>query len=326
MSSPALTVVIPCFNEEAGLADCATQLAQWMQTRAPGSVEVLLVDDGSRDRTWEVIEKVVSQHPGFRGVKMLTNKGSHAAIRCGYRAARGERVVNLPADLQEPIANIDLMMDCMDRTSADAVLAVRKSRADSLSSRISSRLYHAAMQFVNLKNVPLEGAAQFLLNRRVVAEINGHDDKLFTLDGYLASARIKIEMVTYDRIAVEGRVSRWSFAKKVQHALDTLLGFSNVPIRTLSLTGAVVALGGVGYAAFLLYWVLFEHGGVPGWGSLMVAVLLIGGLNLLALGMLGEYAWRILEETRRRPVFQVERETDSVQAVSHADQRQSRAG
>jgi polyisoprenyl-phosphate glycosyltransferase len=321
---PALTIVVPCFNEELGLAACAEVIAAWVDKRPAGSIEVVMVDDGSSDGTWKVMKSIVASQPNFRALKLLTNRGAHIALRCGYRAARGHRVVNLPADLQEPIDNLDLLMKEMDENGADAVLAVRRSRADDRGSKISSRLYHSAMKFVNLKNVPLEGAAQFLFSQRVLREINAHDDKGFTIDGYLASARIKLGVVLYDRLAAEGRVSRWTFGKKVQHALDTILGFSNVPIRALSLAGAIAALGGVLYAMFLIYWVLSHEGGVPGWGSLMVVVLVLGGMQLLALGLMGEYAWRILEETRRRPLFQIEAELGGSAGrleELHADQR-----
>jgi dolichol-phosphate mannosyltransferase len=139
----------------------------------------------------------------------------------------------------------------------------------------------------------------------VVDQINAHDDRGFTFEGFLAVAPLKMAIVWYDRSEAVGRVSRWTFAAKLQHALNTVLSFSNVPIRALSLTGAAVALAGFAYAAsvFLRFALL---GGANGWPSLMTVVLVIGGLNLLALGLVGEYVWRILDESRRRPLYQIE--------------------
>jgi dolichol-phosphate mannosyltransferase len=228
------------------------------------------------------------------------------ALRCGYRHATGRLAVNLPVDLQEPIENIDRLRECMKAQSADGVLAVRRSRDDGWFAEITSRLYHGAMHLANLRNIPVEGTSQLLLTRRVVVQINGFNDHGFTLEGFLASAPLKLAIVWYDRRPAQGRVSRWTFARKVQHALNTVLGFSNAPIRLLSLTGAAVAIAGLTYAAFVFLRFALFGGGVTGWPSLMTTLLVMSGLNLLALGLLGEYVWRILDESRRRPLYQIE--------------------
>ena len=303
---PSLSIVIPSYNEEASLPHCVASVEQYVASKAPGAVEVVIVDDGSRDGTWAVIERLVRGRPQWRAVRFLANRGSHMALRCAYRHTTGARVVNLPVDLQDPIDNIDRLQRTMDEQGADAVLAVRQTREDGWYAETTSRLYHGAMHLVNLRNVPVEGTSQFLLTRRVVQRINGFNDQGFTLEGFLASEPLKLAIVWYDRARAVGRVSRWTFTRKVQHALNTILGFSNVPIRALSCTGAAVALGGLLYAAFVVLRFGLIGGSATGWPSLMTVVLVLGGLNLLALGLVGEYVWRILDESRRRPLYQIE--------------------
>lgn len=303
--TPALSIIVPCFNEEAELPRCIAAIERYITSKAPGSVEIVMVDDGSTDSTWAVIRHAAAGRPYWRAVRFITNRGSHTALRCACRYASGSRVVNLPVDLQEPVENIDKLLQAMDEQQAEAVLAVRRTRGDGWWERITSRIYNRVMHAVGLRNVPLEGTSQFLLTRRVVDQINAHDDRGFTFEGFLAVVPLKMAVVWYDRAAAAGRVSRWTFAGKLQHALNTVLSFSNVPIRALSLTGAAAALAGFAYAAsvFLRFALL---GGANGWPSLMTVILILGGLNLLALGLVGEYVWRILDESRRRPLYQIE--------------------
>jgi polyisoprenyl-phosphate glycosyltransferase len=305
-SRPRVSIVLPCYNEEQALPSCVAALHRYVAAQPPGAapIEVVFVDDGSRDGTWAALTAAVEGRPHWHAVRLMTNRGSHVALRCAYRHTSGERVVNLPVDLQDPVDNIDRLAEAMDRTGADGVLAVRRSRVDGLSERLTSRLYHGAMHLVGLKNIPVEGTSQFLLSRRVVDQINAHEDRGFTFEGFLASAPLRLEIVWYDRTGAE-RESRWTLGRKIQHALDTILGFSNTPIRALSLVGASVALIGLIYAAFVVVRFAITGGSWPGWPSLMTVVLVLGGLNLLALGLVGEYLWRILDESRRRPLYQI---------------------
>lgn len=302
----SLSIVIPSYNEEQSLPQCIASVDQYLRSKPEGSVEVIVVDDGSADGSWSVLQRLLAGKDSWRAIRFIANRGSHIALRCAYRHARGARVVNVPVDLQDPIENVDLLQAAMDEQHVDAVLAVRRTRADGWWEETSSRLYNKAMHLVNLRNVPIEGTSQFLLTGRVVRQINAYEDQGFTFEGFLASAPLRMAIVWYDRGAVPGRVSRWTFGRKVQHALNTILSFSNVPIRALSLLGALVALCGLGYAAFVFLRFALFGGGATGWPSLMTAVLVLGGFNLLALGLLGEYVWRILDESRRRPLYQIE--------------------
>lgn len=303
---PRLSIVIPCYNEEQTIPVCVAALQRYIAAQPPGSrpIEVVFVDDGSKDGTWAALNAAVEGRPGWRAVRLMTNRGSHVALRCAYRHTTGDRVANLPVDLQDPLENIERMMEIMDRTGADGVLAVRRSRDAEPFESILSRLYHGAMHLVGLKNIPVQGTSQFVLTRPVVLQINAHDDRGFTFEGFLASAPLRLEILWYDRVAT-GRESRWTTAKKISHALDTILGFSNTPIRALSVIGALVASAGLLYAAFVVVRFAMTGDNQPGWPSLMTVVLVLGGLNLFALGLIGEYLWRILEESRRRPLYQI---------------------
>jgi glycosyltransferase involved in cell wall biosynthesis len=304
--TPAVSIIVPCFNEERDLPRCVLALERYVATKAPGSVEIVMVDDGSTDATWSLIRRAADGRPYWRALRFITNRGSHMALRAACRYAAGARIVNLPVDLQEPVENVDRLLEALQAEQADAVLAVRRSRADGWVERLTSRGYNYLLHAVGLRNIPLEGMSQFLVTRRVVDQINAHDDRGFTFEGFLAAMPLKLAIVWYDRTVVEGRVSRWTFAAKLQHTLNTVLSFSNAPIRALSLLGAFVALGGFAYAASVFLRFAFLGRGANGWPSLMTVVLVIGGLNLLALGLVGEYVWRILDESRRRPLYQID--------------------
>jgi dolichol-phosphate mannosyltransferase len=304
--TPSLSIVIPCYNEEQMLPACVASVDRYVASKPAGSVEVVLVDDGSTDGTWSVMQGLLAGRAGWRAIRFMANRGSHIALRCAYRHTSGARVVNLPVDLQEPVENIDVLQRAMDERGVDGVLAVRHTREDGWYVATMSRLYHGTLHLVNLRNVPIEGTSQFLLARRVVQQINAFQDHGFTLEGFLASAPLRLSTVWYDRTVTAGRVSRWTFAMKVQHALNTVLSFSNVPLRALSMAGASVAVLGLAYAAFVFVRFALFGGGTSGWPSLMTVLLVLGGLNLLALGLVGEYVWRILDESRRRPLYQIE--------------------
>jgi polyisoprenyl-phosphate glycosyltransferase len=306
MTTPDLSIVIPCFNEEQSLPACVAALDRYVASRPGQVIEVVFVDDGSTDGTWRLMQTLLASHPRWHAMRLMANRGSHIALRCGFRCSTGARVVNLPADLQEPIENIDRLWRAMDEQKVDGVLAVRQTRGDGFYTDTMSRVYHGALHYVNLKAVPVQGMSQFMVSRRVVQQINAHNDHGFTFEGFLASAPLKLAIIWYDRAVVVGRVSRWTFTMQVQHAMNTILSFSNVPIRALSVTGAAVAVVGLVYAAFVFFRFAIFGGGASGWPSLMTVVLVLGGLNLLALGLVGEYVWRILDESRRRPLYQIE--------------------
>jgi polyisoprenyl-phosphate glycosyltransferase len=303
--TPSLSIVVACYNEEVELPHCIAALDRYIASKPPGSIEVVLVDDGSVDGTWSVLDRAIRERDGWRAIRLISNRGSHIALRCAYRHASGAYVVNLPVDLQEPIENIDRLQAARDEHGADAVLAVRRSRDDGWWIRVTSRAYNTVMHLVGLRNLPLEGTSQFLLSRRVVQQINAHGDHGFTLEGFLASAPLKLSVVWYDRIPT-ARISRWTFKAQVQHALNTVLSFSNVPIRALSLAGITAAIAGLVYAVVVAIRFFVYGTYMMGWPSLMTVMLVIGGLNLLALGLIGEYVWRILDESRRRPLYQID--------------------
>jgi glycosyltransferase involved in cell wall biosynthesis len=131
--TPSLSIVIPCYNEEQGLPLCIATVDGYVRSKPADSVEVIVVDDGSTDGSWGVLEGLLAGRSGWYGVRLITNRGSHIALRCALRHATGERVVNLPVDLQDPVENVDLLRLAMDEQRVDAVLAVRRTRAQCIS-------------------------------------------------------------------------------------------------------------------------------------------------------------------------------------------------
>ncbi|WP_374373260.1 glycosyltransferase [Dongia sp.] len=300
-----LSVIVPCYHEEDALPEFFRQLAAWQNSSEIGrNAEIILVDDGSRDGTWRVIQSFSALDERVRGVRLLVNRGSHIALRCGYRHAQGNLIVNVPVDLQEPLEQIDLLLAEMTSKQADITLAIRHSRDDKLTDRIFSALYHRLLRLLGLKNLPVGGSSQFLFSRRVIDLLNSYPDHSVTIDGFIANSPFPTATITYHRRAAV-RTTRWSFMRKISHALDSIVAFSELPIRLMGAAGLIIAAAGFLFAIFTVYRAITGGGTPEGWASIICAVTLIGGLNLMALSVIGEYLWRTLNEARRRPLYAV---------------------
>jgi len=296
-----LSIVIPVYYNEDTLMD----LYKDMKVKILGkleSYEIVMVDDGSQDSSWAIMNEIKSLDENVRLVKLSRNFGEHAALLAGLSVCTGDCAVTKQADLQEDSCLILEMFESW-KSGNKVVLAVRRSRDESkVKVFFANRYYSIVRKFIN-KSMPEGGCDCYLIDRQVIDVIEKMDEKNSSLTLQVMWAGFKTDMVYFDRLNREKGKSRWTFAKKFKLVMDSMMSFSYAPIRFMTYIG--VAFDLVALIAFI--GILFEYfsSGVPilGWASLMTVILLVSGLILSMLGVLGEYLWRTLDASRKRPTF-----------------------
>jgi glycosyltransferase involved in cell wall biosynthesis len=311
MTNVELSLVIPVKDEEAAIGPCLARVVpviEGMADPAARSFEILFVDDGSTDSTLEMIRKANAADPRIRALSLSRNFGKEAALTAGLEAACGLAVVPLDVDLQDPPETLPKMV-AQWREGFDVVYGVRDNReTDSLPKRITADFYYRAHNWLSNDKIP-EHAGDFrLLDRRVVDVIRQMPERNRFMKGLFAWAGFKQTAVSYHREQRTVGKTKFNYWKLWTLAIDGITSASTIPLRIWSYLGALVALGALAFAGFIVIRTLTTGIDVPGYASLMVAILFLGGLQLLSLGVLGEYVGRILTETKGRPLYVV-RET-----------------
>lgn len=311
MNSVELSLVIPVKDEEAAIGPCLERLIpviEAMDDPAARSFEILFVDDGSTDRTLDVIRKSHETDPRIRAISLSRNFGKEAALSAGLDASRGNGVVPLDVDLQDPPEALPRMV-AQWRQGSDVVYGVRDNReTDTLPKRLTADLYYRAHNWLSSDKIP-EHAGDFrLLDRRVVDVIRRMPERNRFMKGLFAWAGFRQAAVSYHREERKVGKTKYNYWKLWTLAIDGITSASTVPLRIWSYLGAFVALGALGYAIYIVIRTLTSGIEVPGYASMMVAVLFLGGLQLLSLGVLGEYVGRILTETKGRPLYVIREE------------------
>jgi len=302
---PLLTIVTPAYNEARNLPVLHGRL-QRILTQLAVDVEWVVVDDHSADETPAVLAGMVEQDRRVRGIRLARNSGSHTAITCGLHHARGDCAIVLAADLQDPPEEIPRLFTEWQR-GAQVVWATRARRAGERPLQLGfAKLYYALMRRTDaLKDLPATGADFFLLDRRVIDAFHQFKETHVSLFALLTWLGFRQTTIAYDKQPrLHGR-SGWTLKKKLKLVVDSITAFTYFPIRLMSYAGLVIACGGFGYATFVIINAL--RGQPPqGWTSLMVVVVIVGGIQMIMLGVLGEYLWRTLDESRGRPQYLIE--------------------
>lgn len=306
MSAVEFSLIIPVKDEEAAIGPCLARVVSVLESiddPAARSFEILFVDDGSEDGTLEVIRKANVADPRVRAISLSRNFGKEAALSAGLDTARGQAVVPLDVDLQDPPEALPKMI-AQWRAGFEVVYGVRDNReTDSLPKRLTADLYYRAHNWLSHDKIP-EHAGDFrLLDRQVVDVIRRMPERNRFMKGLFAWAGFKQAAVLYHREERTVGKTKFNYWKLWTLAIDGITSASTLPLRVWSYLGALVALGALGYAVYIIIVTLTSGIDVPGYASLMVAVLFLGGLQLLSLGVLGEYVGRILTETKARPLY-----------------------
>ena len=299
------SIVIPVYCNEPSLRSLHQRLAAEAAARPEVEHEFVFVDDGSEDGSFAVLEELARADVRVRVLKLTRNFGAHSAVLAGLGAASGDCAAVIAADLQEPA---DLPWRLFERWSPQTpvVIATRQSRDERASTIAFARVYHATMRRLAFPKMPAGGFDCFLIDRRVITQITTHDEHNATLAGLVLWTGFHFDEVSYDRLRRPHGRSRWTLAKKLKLFVDTVVGFSYAPVRAMSLIGIFIGLIGFAYALLVVVRRVTHGEDIAGWSSLMAAIMVLSGVQLIGLGILGEYVWRTLDAARRRPTFIVE--------------------
>jgi glycosyltransferase involved in cell wall biosynthesis len=310
------SVVIPVFFNEGELAGTMASLRDEVIAKNPDlRCEVIFVDDGSGDGSLAELLRLRSEDAEtIRVVKLSRNFGQVNALFAGFSLARGRCVVAMSADGQDPAHLINDMLQAHFHEGFEIVACAREGRDESRYRILTSRLFYALMARLSFPSMPPGGFDFFLLSRRVVEVLLRNREAHGFLQGQILWTGFRTKFLPYRRRMRETGESRWTFGRKLTYLIDGVLGYSFLPIRLISLMGIVVALLGFAYAVQIFFMRLTYGHPVQGWAPLMIVLLVMGGIQMLMLGVIGEYVWRSLAQIRNRDSYVIEAIYDDVEA------------
>lgn len=319
MSDRGFSIIVPIYFNELNIPDTLPRLLA-LAPQLPGyRLELVFVDDGSRDGSLAALRQAQLEHPEtITVVKLTRNFGSMAAIQAGLTVAGGDVVGMVTADLQDPPELFLEMLRHWER-GCKAVFAVRADRQDSATQKLFSGAYYSLMRRFALPEYPEGGFDFFLIDRQVVEEVNRTNEKNTNLMSLIFWMGFSPVMLPYVRQARTKGKSRWTLSKKVKLFIDSFVAFSYAPIRFLSSVGLLVAASAFAYAGWVFYWWLFHDIPVKGYAPIVILLALTAGVQMTMLGVLGEYLWRTLDETRGRPSFVIDDVFRRHDAADHRD-------
>jgi len=300
-----LSIVIPVYYNEENLPDTIPRLLA-LRDKISYELELVFVDDGSKDRSLEILLKYQEMHPkNILVVKLTRNFGSFAAVQAGLLKTTGDCIGVISADLQDPPELLIEMVKNWEKGSK-AVFAVRFERDDPKLSKLFSNVYYSIFRRFAIAGYPKGGFDFVLVDRQIVNDINSIYEKntnIMTLVYWLGYSYVTIP---YKRKKREKGKSRWTIGKRIKLAIDSFVGFSYFPIRLLSGLGLIFAFSAFIYGGIVFY--NWWAGKIPveGWTALMIMLTFTAGIQMIMLGVLGEYLWRILDQARKRPIYVID--------------------
>jgi glycosyltransferase involved in cell wall biosynthesis len=302
--TPTLSCVMPAYNEGKNLGALVPQVLQALQ--ALGSqVEIVLINDGSKDNTAEVIRQLCAQHHEVVGIDLSRNFGKEAALTAGIDAARGEVVVLMDSDGQHPVSLVAEMVQRW-REGSDVVYAIRRTRDDQ--SALHAGLTGLFYQLINMGNrvkIPAHAGDFRLMDRRVVDALKQLPERNRFMKGLYAWVGFASTAIDYEPLPRAAGESSFGLRGSFALALTGVLAFSIAPLRALTLLGLTLAMLALGYGAFVIAEYFLWGIDVPGYATLVVGLMFFSGIQLLSIGVLSEYVGRIYEEVKQRPMYLV---------------------
>ena len=306
-----LAIVLPCYNEEEVLPETHRRLLALLDRMSSAGLisadsGLYFVDDGSKDGTWALIESLTQGDPRVHGVKLSQNRGHQNALLAGLMSAEGEAIVSIDADLQDDVNVIEAMVREF-AAGSEIVYGVRQSRAtDTAFKRETAQLYYRLMKRMGVDLV--YNHADFrLMGRRSIEALRQYDEVNLFLRGIVPLIGFKTTSVLYDRAERFAGESKYPLKKMLAFAVSGITSFSVVPLRLITALGILVSIFSFVMTAYVFYGRLFMGTVIPGWASSVIPIYLLGGIQLLSIGILGEYVSKIYMETKRRPRYFIER-------------------
>lgn len=306
-----LGIVIPCYNEEAVLPETARRMMELLGRLAKaGKIshesKIYFVDDGSRDRTWGLIEEISKENPSISGIKLSRNRGHQNALIAGLFTADGDALVSIDADLQDDIDAIEKMVD-RHREGVEVVYGVRARRdTDTALKRLTAEAFYKLLSVLGAESV-YNHADYRLMSRRAIECLKQYAEVNLYLRGIIPLIGFRSAIVYYERGSRFAGESKYPLTKMVALALDAITSFSVVPLRLITLTGFLVFLASMVVSIWILWVKIFTDDALPGWASITLPMYVLGGIQIFCIGMLGEYQGKIYAEVKSRPRFFIEK-------------------
>jgi glycosyltransferase involved in cell wall biosynthesis len=316
-----LSIVVPCYNEEGVLPSTASQLGDLLQGlvssgEVSSASRVVYVDDGSTDSTWRLVENLAAADDHVAGLKLSSNRGHQNALLAGLLTTPGDATISLDADLQDDIAVIPAMLEHF-RAGKDVVYGVRRSRdKDSWFKRTTARLFYSAMRRSS-PNMVADHADFRLLSRRAIEELRRFGEVNLYLRGMVPLIGLPSEVVTYDRKKRTAGKTKYPLRKMLAFAFDGLSSFSAIPLRAITVIGFLTFLGCVAITLWALFVRFFTDRAIPGWASTVLPIYTFGAIQILCLGVVGEYMAKIYQEVKARPRFTIEKAIGGLESADY---------
>ncbi len=305
-----LSIVVPCYNEEEVLEETASRLTGLLdRLAAEGKIsaasKIYFVDDGSKDRTWELIAQLNETCPSVHGIKLSRNRGHQNALLAGLYTAEGDALISIDADLQDDVNVIEKMVERFHE-GYEIVYGVRKARkTDSFFKRATAEGFYKIMHLMGV-DIVFNHADYRLMSRRAVEELKHYHEVNLFLRAMVPMIGFRSTSVYYDRAERFAGESKYPLKKMLAFAWDGITSFSVVPLRLITTTGVLIFIASIFISLWVLWIKLFTDDAVPGWASTVLPIYFIGGIQVFSIGIVGEYIGKMYMETKRRPRFIIE--------------------
>lgn len=302
-----LSIVVPVYFNEQNLIPLYDDIKEKVLSKlnSADDYEIVIVDDGSTDNSWEVMNRLAEQDSKIHCYRLSRNFGEHAANLCGFSNSTGDCAVLKAADLQEPSEIILEMFESWKKGN-NVVLAVRQDREEGFLQKFFSNTYYWLVRKFALNNMPKTGFDRYLLDRKVIQALELFDEKNSSLQLQILWCGFKTDYIYYVRKQREIGKSKWTLSKKMKLVFDSIISFSFAPIKFITWVGFFSFIFSILWGFKVFFDKITGRIGVAGYTSLAILILGFCGLILLTLGVLGEYIWRTMDASRNRPVYIVE--------------------
>ncbi len=305
MKRPALSIVVPCYNEAACLDVLHARISGAAQAAVGTDYEIVLVNDGSKDESWAVMQRLAAADPRLVAINLSRNHGHQLALTAGLDLCCGKQILIIDADLQDPPELLAEMRTTMKAEKADVVYAVRRKReGETFFKKLTAAMFYRVLDRVTDTPIPLDTGDFRLMSRRALDAFLSLPEQARFIRGMVAWVGFRQVPFLYDRAERHAGETKYPLAKMIRFALDAVTGFSTAPLRFASHAG--LALTGASLLLFVYIAIGFFTGSaVQGWTSTMLVVVLLGAVQMFVLGMIGEYLGRLYVESKRRPLYLV---------------------
>ncbi|QMU27458.1 glycosyltransferase [Adhaeribacter radiodurans] len=310
-----VTVIIPVFNEEENIDNLIYELNSYFENESRYSTEIIFINDGSSDDTMSKLKRAPHHSYTYKIISFSRNFGSHAALRAGILAAKGDYITFMYADLQDPLTLVTQLFEEMENKRVDITWAFRNTTAVAKTEKLFSSAYATLMRKYAVSNFPKKGFDIVMFSKKVKACLDTNVENNSSVFIQILSLGFKQAGINYDkRQRVLGK-SKWTLSKKIKLLIDSFVAFSFAPIRLVSFIGVVFFFLGIIWTAYIIFRKIIFDDLESGWPALL-SILMVGfGITNISLGIIAEYLWRTLDASRKRPVFVIDEIVEEVQEV-----------